>query len=153
MIRIYPSALTKLYMAENNIFIDANVFIALLNRQDGLHGKASVLWSELENNRYSLVTSNFVISEVITVLSMRAGKQVALLFADMVYHKTTILRVLRVNEETELSAISYLKLFKSKNVSFCDCATMAILKIYNIKNIATFDKDFHMKNARFKIMN
>ena len=139
-------------MAENNIFIDANVFIALLNRQDGLHERASVLWGELENRGYSLITSNFVISEVITVLSMRAGKQVALLFADMVYHKTTILRVLRVNEETELSAISYLKLFKSKNISFCDCVTMAILKIYNIKNIATFDGDFKNTKLPFKVI-
>ena len=82
-------------MAENNIFIDANVFIALLNRQDGLHERASVLWSELENKRHNLVTSNFVISEVITVLSMRAGKQVALQFADAVYRKTAVLNVLR----------------------------------------------------------
>jgi len=31
--------------------------------------------------------------------------------------------------------------------------TMAILKIYNIKNIATFDRDFKLKDGNFKIMN
>ena len=143
----------KLYMAENNIFIDANVFIALLNRQDGLHERASALWDELENKGYDLVTSNFVISEVITVLSMRAGKQVALLFANMVYHKTAVLRILRVNEETELRAVSYLKSLKSKNVSFCDCATLAVLDLFNIDNLATFDKDFKLQNSSFKIIN
>ena len=139
-------------MAENNIFIDANVFIALLNRQDGLHERASVLWSELENRGYSLITSNFVISEVITVLSMRVGKQVALQFADTVYRKTAVLNVLRADEQTELHALSYLKSFKTKNISFCDCVTMAILKMRNIKKIATFDSDFKRVKSSFQVI-
>ena len=142
----------KLFM-ENSIFIDSNVFIAELNENDTLHSRAKSLLERIESQNLSSITSNFVISEAITVLSQRVGKNVAVSFADFIYNKNASIDIIAIDREIELEGLAYLKRLKSKNVSFCDCATMAILKIYNIKNIATFDKDFHMKNARFKIMN
>ena len=142
----------KLFM-ENSIFIDSNVFIAELNENDTLHSRAKSLLERIESQNLSSITSNFVISEAITVLSQRVGKNVAVSFADFIYNKDASIDIIAIDREIELEGLAYLKRLKSKNVSFCDCATMAILKIYNIKNIATFDKDFHMKNARFKIMN
>ena len=142
----------KLFM-ENSIFIDSNVFIAELNENDTLHSRAKSLLERIESRNLSSITSNFVISEAITVLSQRAGNNVAVSFADFIYNKNASIDIIAIDREIELEGLAYLKRLKSKNVSFCDCAAMAILKIYNIKNIATFDKDFHMENARFKIMN
>ncbi len=139
-------------MEENSIFVDANIFVALLNKRDASHAKALTLWKEFEHSKQELITSNFVLSEAITVLSMRAGKQIALSFADTVYHKTSVLRVLRVNEEMEQRALFYLKSFKSKNVSFCDCVTFAILELQEIKSIATFDKDFKIAKSHFQVI-
>ena len=64
-----------------------------------------------------------------------------------------MLNIIRIDEKIENKAIDYLKKIKSKNISFCDCTILAILDLFEIKNIATFDKDFNIKDANFKIIN
>ena len=137
----------------NKVFIDSSVFIALLNKDDSLHKKAVDLIKNMQENGLEPITSNFVLNEVITVLSLRVNKKTALFFAEFSHAKDSALNVISVGEKIENKAIDYLKKIKSKNISFCDCTILAILDLFEIKNIATFDKDFNIKDANFKIIN
>ncbi|MBI2591575.1 MAG: PIN domain-containing protein [Candidatus Brennerbacteria bacterium] len=136
----------------NNVFIDSNVFIAELNKDDALHSRAKTLLRYIEKQELSAVTSNFVINEVITVLSQRASKKAAIAFADFIYSNDVAVDIIAINKHIEIKAVEYLKSLKSKNVSFCDCATLAVLDLFAIGNLATFDKDFKPKNGNFKII-
>ncbi len=134
------------------IFVDANVFIALLNERDALHRRAVEVVSAFRERDLLSVTSNFVISEVITVLSQRSGKRAALFFADSLYGEKAHIQVITVDPQVEMRALDYLRMVESKNVSFCDCVSLALMEVFGIKKIATFDRDFRIKNAPYEII-
>ena len=135
------------------VFIDSNIFIAELNKDDSLHNRAKVILGNIEKQNLSAVTSNFIVNEVITVLSQRVSKTTAITFADFIYDGDTAIDIMTINRNIEIKAIEYLKNLKSKNISFCDCATLAVLDLFSIDNLATFDRDFKLKDSNFKIMN
>ncbi|MBT9171078.1 MAG: 23S rRNA-specific endonuclease VapC20 [Actinobacteria bacterium] len=137
----------------NNIFIDSNVFIAELNKDDSLHNRAKAVLRNIEKQNLSAITSNFIINEAITVLSQRVNKATAIAFANFIYDSDTAIEIITINKNIEMRAIDYLKNLKSKNISFCDCATLAVLEMFNINNLATFDKDFKLKESNFRIIN
>lgn len=140
-----------LYMGDK-IFIDSNVFIALLNKDDALYTKAVRTLHTIKERGLLPVTSNFVVNEVITVLSLRINKKIAVMFADFVYGDESGLSVITVDRNIELKAVTYLKQFKSKNISFCDCTIFALLELLPIAYIATFDTDFKTKHTKAKII-
>src|SRR3989344_5212909 len=135
------------------VFIDSNIFIAELNKDDSLHNRAKVILGNIEKQNLSAVTSNFIVNEVITVLSQRVSKTTAITFADFIYDGDTAIDIMTINRNIEIKAIEYLKNLKSKNISFCDCATLAVLDLFSIDNLATFDRDFKLKDGNFRIMN
>lgn len=135
------------------VFIDSNIFIAELNKDDSLHNRAKAVLRNIEKQNLSAITSNFIINEVITVLSQRVSKATAIAFANFIYDSDTAIDIMTINRNIEIKAIDYLKNLKSKNISFCDCATLAVLDLFAIDNLATFDKDFKLKDGNFMIMN
>jgi hypothetical protein len=68
----------------SNIFIDTNVFLALENADDALHQRALEVWSRFENLQPKLFTSIFILSETLTVLSLRVSKIHAIRFGERV---------------------------------------------------------------------
>lgn len=127
---------------ESDVFVDANVFVALLNKDDTLHARAVSLWTRLKENESRVVTANTVVSEVITVLSQRASKDAALRFADTVYHGDGDIAVIYADRETEISAVEHLRSWRSKNVSFVDAIIVAIMRQRGIPYLASFDGAF-----------
>lgn len=128
-------------MGENNkVFVDSNVFIGIFNADDALHDKAVKLWNNLAEKQYSIVVSNFILSEVITVLSQRIGKKEAIEFATRMYHnENNEVEIIWSNEQLELRALEYLRRIPSKNVSFADATILAVLETHQISSLATFD--------------
>jgi len=125
-------------MNERYVLIDSNVFIALVAEEDALHKGAISSWENLKLSSSLLITSNVVISETITVLSLRTGKLDALRFINMIYN-SQITTVLRSNEEDELLAVAIFKKAESKNISFADCLTLALMKVHQVSTLLTFD--------------
>lgn len=138
--------------SKNSVFVDANVFIALINKDDALHKRAVALRDKLRNEKASLLTSNFVVSEVITVLSLRVDKKKAVEFGELVYGKTKALGIIRPTPGIEERALAYLKAAKSKNISFVDCLTLAMVEFFGIKRLFSFDKDLRF-GGRFELIN
>lgn len=136
---------------EHSVFIDSNIFIALLDESDSTHDKASKLVAELGTRAFNPVTSNFVVNETITVVSQRIGKSNAVRFADYLYFGDHNIKVITVDRDVEERALEVLKRTKSKNISFCDCTIYAIMNRYGMSALASFDK--HMQKGSFKIFN
>ena len=139
-------------LARGSVFVDANVFIALINKDDNLHQRAKKLRDKLKREKARLVASNFVISEVLTVLSLRVSKKKAIEFGRLVYQKTKSLLVLRPTRGTEKLAFNYFQKAKSKNISFVDCLTLAMVEIFGIKRVFSFDKDLKQPKTNFKLI-
>jgi predicted nucleic acid-binding protein len=120
------------------IYIDASFYIALLNGQDSNHQKALQIADQ--SKKTDLVTSQLVIGEVLTVGSMRIDKEVTVAFVEKILKSNT--EIILENPELIKAAFEFFKKIRSKNISWVDCFSIAIMKKMKIKKALTFDNDF-----------
>lgn len=132
-----------------DVLIDADAFVALIKKNDSNHQRAEKISDFLTKKDSSLYTTNFVFSEIITVLSQRIDHQTAINFIND-FKNSKEVNLIRVDEEIEEAAIKIFKNQTSKNVSFGDCLNMAVLKRYKWDTIFSFDKVY--KKNGFKLV-
>ena len=123
------------------LFIDASFYLALLNHTDNNHGRAMSLGEKYESEDY--VTSQMVLGEVLTVGSQRFDRDLTIRFVEEIFRSRTKIVLEKRNLLTR--AMEIFKNIKSKNVSWVDCYSFAVMEKLGIKKALTFDKDF----ARF----
>lgn len=138
----------KLLVKADKVFVDSNVFIGIFNEDDALHARALKIWDFLKKEDYKITVSNFVISEVITVLSQRVSKELALAFAHTMYfNERQEVEIIYSSETIELKALEYIQMISSKNVSFVDATIFAMSELYKIKKLASFDEIFQKQKT------
>jgi len=137
-------------MADNNaIFVDSNYFIALFNVSDTLHAKALALAESMVNKNIRLHISNYIMLEVLTVLSQRVGREAAKVASDNLTDSEQI-RTVHVTEELHSRSLEIFRTIDSKNVSLVDCSILAVINYAGIKQLLTFDTtDFKPLKGRF----
>lgn len=127
------------------IFIDSDAFLALMNKSDNLHSRATTLLSKLQQiENVVYITSWDVIDEVATKASYRLTKQQAINYLEYVKDVATII----VYPDAKLSKEAQ-KIFaatKSKKVSMTDCMSMAIAQQMKLDAFFSFDKHFRQQN-------
>ena len=114
--------------------LDSNVWIALFDKDDSLHARAQRMVSELKD---SIALPEYVILEVTTVLSQKAGKS----FADSFLQKVCANRDIQIIASSKqfLDEVIELYLFQSRGgLSFVD---YALLFLSRRMKILTFDND------------
>jgi predicted nucleic acid-binding protein len=72
------------------VFVDTGAHYALADAQDPDHAEAVRLLQQIVRLRYALVTSNFVISEVYTLLRQRLGWEVAIHYVEELRSGSTL---------------------------------------------------------------
>ncbi len=121
------------------IFIDSNIFISLVNRTDPNHKKALYLFNEIEKNKDDVTTSNYVISEVTTILSQRFSHNMAIKFGNDLYSGDTI--ILTTDKYIENLTWDIFKKNINKDISYVDCSNIAFCTKHKISKMITFDKN------------
>ena len=124
----------------HSIYCDASFFIALFSKKDTRHKRAIELFKEIKQNRITIHTSWFVISEAMTVLLYQYGYSEAQVFNQSIdlyeiYHST---------ESQHHQAIALFNLYnQNKKISFMDALSRIIItgELKNIPAIS-FDSDF-----------
>lgn len=127
------------------IFVDSNIWIAWFNKKDIDHEKAKKMIQTFPPDTPQL-TSNLVIYEILTVLSMRAGRNKALKFGKWFFSQVSYGAISEVfiNEAIEHQTWALFRKIKQKDISFADCASAIIAKEYGAKHILTFDQHFRV---------
>lgn len=131
------------------IFVDSDIFVSALRKDDSNHQKAKNLYLRLEKLNVSFATSNYVFAEVITVISQKIGHNSAIEFINNMRSSDSLYNFIQVTLEIEEVAIEIFKKQTSKNVSFVDCTNMALVKHDNHDAIFSFD-EIYKKNG-FKL--
>src|SRR5688572_22837895 len=122
-----------------DVFVDASAFVALNNITDS-HAEESVrILEKLQKKSAHLITTNFVIAEALTVISLRAGRVNAIDFGRTVMKD---IEVIRATEMEEGLAFERFAEIVQKDVSFVDCLSFVVCEQREVKDIFTFDKDF-----------
>jgi len=129
------------------IFVDTSAFVALNVSTDSQYDKAVDLVDRFREKQPKYITSNYIIAEAITIISQKASHQRAIRFYE---EDLNNILIIRISPETEIEAFETFKKLTSKNVSFVDCTSFALMREMNIKKAFSFDT--HFKQQGFKLL-
>ena len=124
------------------IFVDTDAFVALIKKNDSNHAKAKNIFEKLQSIPIEFTTSNYVFSETITILSQKVNHATAIRYIDAMLSSENVFDIRRVDETIEDLAISIFKDQTSKNISFVDCANMAVIRELGLDGIFSFDRAY-----------
>jgi predicted nucleic acid-binding protein len=116
------------------VFLDSSFLIAFVNDDDQHHQKAREKMKEIEEP----VISDQVFTETLDYIFAREAHDKAVEFGK--YMKKSQINILTTSEPVTNDAF---QLFKTNEISFTDCTTIAAMKILGIQKLATFDTDFN----------
>jgi predicted nucleic acid-binding protein len=128
------------------IFVDSDAFVALTVTTDANHKKAISLLHRLHERSVVFLTSNYVFSESITVISMRSSHAIAVAFIEKMQSLDNPFRIKQIDATEEEEAINIFKAQTSKNTNFVDCTNMVFMKWLSLDAIFSFD-DVYRKNG------
>ena len=123
-----------------SVFCDASFFVALFSKKDVDHKRALELFREMNEEKISIYTSWFIISETITVLLYRYGYTEARVFGESIH----LYQAVHPKESQYHQALALFNLHaKGKTVSFVDALSQVLITgvLKNIPAIS-FDADF-----------
>lgn len=126
------------------LFVDTSAWVALADAGDKYHADAVAFRDELPTTR-QLVTTNYVLDELLTVLLIDVGYPYAVAFKRKldVLHGEGILEIVWVTEELADKAWAVFERFNiDKEWSFTDCASYVVMRDRGIGEAFAFDHHF-----------
>ena len=115
-----------------NTIFDTNIWVALFNQNDTHHHNAKQLFLQNE----FIIVPEYIILETTTILQMRASKQIADQFAQMIV-TTEGIEILYASDLFFHSVLTLFQQQNNKKLSFVDCALLQLSENYKIY---TFDE-------------
>jgi len=139
----------------NLIFIDTWAWLALANRKDTYHESVKKYYFKIRKEKYWLITSDYVLDEVITALFInvafdRAAKFVESLFTMI---KDGQLELEKITDKRFKEAWPLRKKYADKpDISFTDLTTFVIMQKRRISRVLTGDSHFEKVNLGFEVL-
>ncbi len=126
-------------MKNKLILVDSDAFVALAKEDDANHRKAVKQLRSLIDEQANFITSNYVFSETVTVISIRISHKAATDFIKRIKSTQSPFPIRRLDEELEEKAIEVFKGQASKNTSFVDCTNITLFRELKVDAIFSFD--------------
>lgn len=121
------------------ILIDASVFCAYANLKDVHHSRSKQIIEDVVSGKYGdAVITDYIFDEIVTVVARKVHKEKAVQIGKFLLSSEVILT--RVN--TLVFEKAWEVFNKTANLSFTDCTCLAFMQLFEVKKIATFDKEF-----------
>ena len=136
----------------DTVFIDTSAFVAVYNRKDQYHSQAINILRDLHKIPHLLLTSNYIVSETLTLLLAREGFNSSFRFGKRVFEEKPEFEVKNLGHQDEIDAWQIFKKYnRDKKWSFTDCTSYVLMKNMGINKVFTFDlHDF--RQMGFKIL-
>jgi uncharacterized protein len=122
------------------VFVDTGAHYALADMQDPDHAEAVQLLQQIFRLRYALVISNFVISEVYTLLRQRLGWEAAIHYVEELRAGST--QVISVSAADEERAWEILRRYDDQDFSYVDATSFSVMEGLGIQVFFAFDAHF-----------
>lgn len=131
---------------KRRLFVDTSYIYAVMNSSDSNHHKANDIENRgLDDSDIIYIGTN-IISEIITIVSQRMGKSIAKELLGEI--RSGSYCIVHVDEQLTEKAEHIFSSIESKNVSYADCVSFAIMNEFNLEWVLGFDK--HFSNQGFK---
>lgn len=124
-----------------SIILDTSFLIALNDSGDFNHKRAQSLKTIIRQDEFGkCYISDYIFDELVTFLRAKSvNSEKIKLIGDALLSDGRI-ELLKVDSDVFLQSWELFK--KTGNLSFTDCATVALAKGFGIRNIASYDSDF-----------
>jgi predicted nucleic acid-binding protein len=130
-------------------FVDTGAWVALFVEADAQHG-AALEW--ISRNRDRLVTSDYIVDEVLTLISARYRRQTAIRAGNVLFSKDLAGLIQLTDEDKEL-AWGIFRSHSDKGWSFTDCTSFALMQRLGISNAFAFDQHFSQMRGIRRVPN
>ena len=121
------------------VFVDTSAWFAAVVPSDANHSHAAT-W--LATNSDVLITTDFVIDEILTLLRARGEHQRAKLLGQK-FFDGSIAEIYFLTEEDIRQAWVIFEQYHDKSWSFTDCSSKVVIDEMNIAQALAFDHHFH----------
>jgi uncharacterized protein len=128
-------------MASDRVFLDSGFVIALVMRGDQHHAEAQSIWRRITSERRIMVTTTFVLDEVVTFLNSRSEHQLAVETGDQLLTSAAI-ELVDVNLPLLLEGWDYFVSHTDKKYSLTDCVSFVAMAKQGLSIALTFDHHF-----------
>ena len=121
------------------VFLDTGYILALYNHKDIRHQQALEISNIIKTGEYGTAfISTYIFDELTTLALTRQSHAKAVEIGNMLLNSEIIMLNISENIFAEVW-----RLFQDrKNLSFTDCTNIKLMLENNIKNLATFDREF-----------
>lgn len=123
------------------IFVDTAAWLALNDRSDQFHPLAVEKFVSIRAGRISLVTSDYVLDESITIIRARVSHKAAVAFGQSILG-SNVVDLTPIASDDRLAAWEIFRKYDDKEFSFTDCVSFALMRKLRIKTAFTFDNHF-----------
>jgi len=137
------------------VFVDTWAWLALSNRKDVHHELARKSYEEIKTAGYRLVTSDYVLDEVITALFRNVIFGSAVQFIESLFDaiERNQIKLERITEARFETAWSLRKKYQDKpDISFTDLTSFVLMQELVINTVFTGDAHFERVNLGFEIL-
>ncbi len=126
------------------IFVDTWAWYALTVTADRDHEIARLANEELLNAGNTLVTTNFVLDEALTLIRYHLHHAAAVRFWHRVQQLADdgLVQLLRVDEAQEAAAWKFFEQYTDQSFSYTDCTSFAVMRALNLTHVFTADQHF-----------
>lgn len=119
-------------------FVDTGAWVAVFVEVDAHHSLAQE-W--INSNKDYLVTSDYVVDEVLTLICARYKKQTALEVGQALFEQRTA-SLVYLDEEDIAQGWEIFRSHSDKGWSFTDCTSFALMQRMGIRTAFAFDRHF-----------
>jgi predicted nucleic acid-binding protein len=122
-----------------SVFIDTSGLLATLDADDLNHPQAKQIWQELVASEQELVSTNYVLVELLALVQRRLGMDAV---NDLVENALPILRIEWVDESRHAQAVKSTLDGNRRQISLVDWSSFNTMRALQIDSVFTFDKHF-----------
>jgi uncharacterized protein len=134
------------------LFVDTWGWLALADRGEPLHPQVTSFYAERTRRTGLVVTSDYVLNELLTIMFSRLPFESASRFADSVL-RSPFITIERITPERFQKAWELrLKFADTPRISFTDFTSMAAMNELGISDVLTADKRFAQVGMNFRLL-
>ena len=130
-------------VTSNSLFVDTSGWAYIIDRHDALHRSVRHIYEQAIRQRRLLVTTNYVITELVPLLSSRSriSRQQIFAFVDTLKSSERV-EIIHVDPTLDDEAWSLLKARGDKLWSLADASSFVIMNKYGMNEALTTDHHF-----------
>jgi predicted nucleic acid-binding protein len=126
------------------LFVDTSAWFAFSYVKDPDHIRVMEFLKEFHGD---ILTSNFVLDELVTLVLTRAGHTPAVKIGNYL-RDPAVVSLISVTQEDEEKSWDFLQKMKDKTYSFTDCTSFILMKRFHLTNVLSLDA--HFEQAGFQ---